>query len=447
MPISQDEFRVQPEDPPPLVSGMLTLSLDPQGRLAGLLAVPPQVEEPAGQTAQTPDWNTLFAEAGLNPADFRETQPKWVPLVESDARAAWEGTYPGQPEPKVSVEAASFRGRPVYFQVVGPWSRPERMQPFQPTTNEKVSEVIVVLVFLIILTAAAFIARRNWKLGRGDVRGASRLALYGFSVAMLYWVMRASHVPALAEEVFLFIRGLQVALLFGALIWLFYLALEPYVRRWWPHRIISWKRLLSGDFRDPLVGRDLLVGGLFGVGAALVSYARRPAAGWLGLPPAVPVPANINTLEGVRAALGEFFFVGMLLAVYSALLSFFLFFLLRLILRKGWLAAGVFWLFITVSTGLRGGAITPEQVAFDLAAGGLLGLLLVLALTRFGLLSLIAAQFFIHLCTNYPLATDLGAWYADSGLLAVALALAFAVYGFHTSLAGQPLFRGGFLQE
>jgi hypothetical protein len=138
---------------------------------------------------------------------------------------------------------------------------------------------------------------------------------------------------------------------------------------------------------------------------------------------------------------------GMMLTVYSGLLSFFVFFLLRLVLRKAWLGAGVFWLLVTVSYALRGGAVPPGVLLLDLAAGGLLALALILMLTRFGLLSVIAAQFFIHLSTSYPLTTDLTAWYADSGLLALAIALAFAVYGFHTSLAGRPLFRGRLLEE
>ena len=29
--------------------------------------------------------------------------------------------------------------------------------------------------------------------------------------------------------------------------------------------MISWNRLLAGRFRDPMVGRDLLIGGLLGV--------------------------------------------------------------------------------------------------------------------------------------------------------------------------------------
>ena len=37
------------------------------------------------------------------------------------------GVLPDRPDVAVWVEAAARRGRPVYFQVVGPWSRPNRL--------------------------------------------------------------------------------------------------------------------------------------------------------------------------------------------------------------------------------------------------------------------------------------------------------------------------------
>ena len=46
--------------------------------------------------------------------------------------------------------------------------------------------------------------------------------------------------------------------------WMLYLAIEPWIRRRWPHAIISWSRLISGQLRDPLVGRDILLGVTFG---------------------------------------------------------------------------------------------------------------------------------------------------------------------------------------
>src|SRR5437870_3095440 len=38
------------------------------------------------------------------------------------------------------------------------------------------------------------------------------------------------------------------------------ITVEPFVRRRWPQMLISWTRLLSGRFNDPMVGRDILIG-------------------------------------------------------------------------------------------------------------------------------------------------------------------------------------------
>jgi hypothetical protein len=35
---------------------------------------------------------------------------------------------------------------------------------------------------------------------------------------------------------------------------------EPYARQSWPKLMVSWQRLLNGRLRDPLVGRDVLLG-------------------------------------------------------------------------------------------------------------------------------------------------------------------------------------------
>ena len=63
------------------------------------------------------------------------------------------------------------------------------------------------------------------------------------------------------------------------MIGIFYLTIEPFLRRYWPERIIAWRRLLSGGFRDPLVGRDLLIGCLLGSSMTLLLFAQRVVAG------------------------------------------------------------------------------------------------------------------------------------------------------------------------
>src|SRR5260370_23232313 len=58
--------------------------------------------------------------------------------------------------------------------------------------------------------------------------------------------------------------ALSWALLVTALACTFYLAVEPHVRRRQPHLLVSWSRLLAGQLRDPVGGRDLLIGAAYG---------------------------------------------------------------------------------------------------------------------------------------------------------------------------------------
>jgi hypothetical protein len=122
-------------DPPMDVSGMTLLRLTPRGNLTQMIVVPPQVEKPLG-AGSAPDWAPLFSAAGLDPSKWPSAQPTWTPPVYSDARAAWSGSLAERPNIPMRVEAAAYRGKPVYFELIGPWTRPDRMQPYQPTVGE-----------------------------------------------------------------------------------------------------------------------------------------------------------------------------------------------------------------------------------------------------------------------------------------------------------------------
>ncbi len=61
-------------DPPPTLSGMVQISLDPQGRLNHLEVIPPQVEKTSAPAAAF-DWNVLFKLAGLDPGQFKSAEP------------------------------------------------------------------------------------------------------------------------------------------------------------------------------------------------------------------------------------------------------------------------------------------------------------------------------------------------------------------------------------
>ena len=53
-----------------------------------------------------------------------------------------------------------------------------------------------------------------------------------------------------------------------------------------------------------------------------------------------------------------------------------------------------------------------------------------------------AVQFFFFMNLFYTYTTDFAAWYAGGTIFALVTGAGFAVYGFHTALAGQPLLRG-----
>jgi serine/threonine-protein kinase len=433
-------IRVSPGDPPVQVSGMVNVILNPAGQLLSFTAVPPQVDEGQGQP-QPPDWSILFTEAGFDIKSFKETAPKWLPLLNSDTRAAWEGNYPGQTEIPIRIEAASFRGKPIFFSIIGPWTRPSRMQADHSSARDQASQYISLVLLLTVIIAGVLLARHNLRLGRGDRKGAFRLALVVFAAFMLAWLFRASHVPT-QGEFNLFIKITELALFVSGLVWLCYISLEPYVRRRWPQRIISWSRLLVGGWHDPLVGRDVLIGALFGTGMALLVYLSYLAPRWLGRPPDLPPTPALETLLGMQDVFGAFFWSHLTVVIFLGLIALFIFLLLNIILRREWLAIGLGWFLITLVTVLQG-----HNLAVDLIFGGLVAALLVGALVRFGLLAMIAALFFYTLCFIYPLTSNFSAWSSGGAIFALLMATALAVYGFYASLAGQPLFRGQFLQD
>ncbi|HEU5179623.1 MAG TPA: serine/threonine-protein kinase, partial [Candidatus Polarisedimenticolia bacterium] len=121
-------------DPAPTVPGMAAMVLDPSGRLVELSVVPPQQDDP-NASHDSPDYTALFAEAGLDFASFTPAEPRWVPPDYAERRHAWEGSFPGSREPPIRVEAAENAGVPVYFQVLGPWSKPTRAQPVALSTK------------------------------------------------------------------------------------------------------------------------------------------------------------------------------------------------------------------------------------------------------------------------------------------------------------------------
>src|SRR2546421_587519 len=77
------------------------------------------------------------------------------------------------------------------------------------------------------------LARDNIHLGRADWRSAFRLTGFLFVLTLASWAVSTHHVPA-RTELIIILMGLSSTLLAVGLMWIMYVALEPFVRRRWP---------------------------------------------------------------------------------------------------------------------------------------------------------------------------------------------------------------------
>ena len=348
---------VSPNNPPLVVSGMVRVILDPQGRLLRFDAVPPQVENVPARPSPPVDWAAPLAAAGLDLARFTPAEPQWLASTGFDVRAAWTGSFAHAVDVPMRVEAASWRGRLVYFHVIGPWSRPVRMQPVQITEVQRVLQWLILFVGVALFSLAVLFAWRNALRGRADIQGASRLGAFMFGCTMVVWLCTANHAPTFGQFNS-FLWATSWALFSAAASWALYMALEPHVRRRWPASMITWSCVLRRGVRHSQVGAHLLIGVAFGVAYTFLFLVRRLLGVYDASAP------NLSTLVDAPRMIGVFVsaLVG---SITFALGLFFLFFLLRALLRP-WLAAVVF---ISIMAGVQ---MAPQD--HPLISGAVAGL-------------------------------------------------------------------------
>jgi serine/threonine-protein kinase len=434
-------------DPPLIDSGMIRLRLDPEGHLLTFQAVPPD-RDPRAAPPSEPDWNRLFDLGGYEPPAFKPVEPSWVPRMYADRRAAWEGIDPRRPGMTLRLEAASYRGRPIFFRTIEPWTRArlsERVTADLPGSRlQEWASISWLVVAIAIMSGGVIMARRNLRLGRGDRKGALRLAAFMLLSAEIAWLLETHHIAS--NEFPNFMLNLAIRLLVACLVWIFYLALEPYLRRNWPQVLVSWVRLLDGRLRDPLVGRDFLFGAIFGVAYYLAGRSLIFLPAVFGIVPlrsdetgTPPIAIELSTLRGLSHVVGVPFNLPVVF-VLIPLGSLLLLLLCRVVFRKMWLAVPASLIITSLS-----GVISSTNPALDIAAnlfGMAVGLLVVF---RIGLLPFAISGLVVATLALGPLTFDTSAWYAGNTLVVLLIVGGLALYGFRTSLGGRPAFGGGMI--
>ena len=420
---------VTDSDPPQDISGMATLEMDAHGHLLHLLVVPPQVDDSRGPWGEV-NWSVLFAEAGLDMSRFAPAGPKWLPPVPFDKLSDWEGNEPQQPGAPLHVTAASYHGKPVYFQVIGQWSRPARIQESPQTLARRIGAATLNLLLLGLLAGGFFLARRNIRLGRGDRKSATRVSAVVFAASSLSSLLAGHPVAKLDASFSFFFSQVAFGLFSAATAWLTYMALEPSLRRRSPQLLISWTRLLEGRYRDPLVGRDLLAGALLGSAFASVVYFRNALPGWINIPARFPLDPGRLPLGNTAQVVSQFL-SAVSFALSTALGFVFLLVVAQLIFRNRWLAFGVSGLALFM-------ILLPGQNLFlEVPTIALEVLIVLIAITRFGLLGYALTQFFSFTLATFSQSFDFSHWYSGRSWFALLCCICLALYGFKRALGGQ----------
>jgi hypothetical protein len=118
--------------------------------------------------------------------------------------------------------------------------------------------------------------------------------------------------------------------------------------------------------------------------------------------------------------------------------------LLRVVLRRHWLAAVTFCLFWggwqTLSFYSLFGSGGTAALLFGLAAGLSAAIVNIFILIRFGVVALLASFLFDSLAQAYAMTSDFSSPFFTSSLIGPIVLIAIALYAFKVSLAGRPLF-------
>jgi len=193
---------------------------------------------------------------------------------------------------------------------------------------------------------------------------------------------------------------------------------------------------VNGQWRDPLVGQNILLGVLAGVVAVALLLFQVVAPARFGLTPMPFHPSQVLALDE------PFALVGWLLRLiidqpWQALFDLMLLFLFRLVLRRALLASCAFvamWTVVNTQTYEFHPVLGWFVVGISLSLG-------VWVYLRLGLLAGTVMYLTRSTLLAAPLTTNVSAWYAGNGLAVVAFLFALAAFGFYTSQAGRPIFQ------
>ena len=418
------ESRISYYDPPPITEGAVQMLLESDGRLVTLKVLTGDFSllsrfSPASdgeKTARTePAWQALHEAVGWQGQTLREVAPQVVPPMYVDRQRAWRTDEPRR-QGDWLLEAASYEGR-IVFADVRSVEEIDEDEYFELPLYYDIIAGALQFEWLALWLAAAVLALLNLRARRGDLRGAARLALAVALLRMGRWLLASDHAPV--DAFFDTLRlGLARSLLDAAFVWLAYLALEPTVRRLWPHSLVAWSR-----WRDAEVARSVLVGCVAGAGWALALCVDRLLVRGLGLEAEseILVEWQLQTATAGRQLLANMF-TSVVDGLTEGVLVLFLLAVLRgLFGRRRWAIAA----FVVIQAAVVSiDGLNPSLSWLTLGLS--VGVLGTWVLVRLGLLAYATALVVSYLLQTTPMTLDFASWFAESGVWTAVVVMALA---------------------
>jgi hypothetical protein len=307
------------------------------------------------------------------------------------------------------------------------------MEAARVSLTNAISGGIVLFLIVVTLVFAAITGRRRLRGGRGDWRGGARLGGFMLVCRVLWWAVTGHHTPDLQHEFTAFAIVTGLGLVQATFLFFLYLGVEPLVRKHTPELMIGWARVLQGRFHDPRVGRDVLVGAVFGCIGMLSFSLVNALPTWVPFHGQTPIAPHYGSLASVRLLLGTVLDLPGQIIV-PAFAVFGAWFLLRLLFRRTLPAAIALAAFITLR------ALGGENPVLEVPDALLTGVMTAWLITRHGLLALIASWLVRSMFLITPLPFTSSSPYAFQALLCGVAVLALVGWAFRNSLGGRPVF-------
>jgi hypothetical protein len=209
-----------------------------------------------------------------------------------------------------------------------------------------------------------------------------------------------------------------------------------------PHTLIGWSRLLAGRVRDPMVGRDVLIGVLAGAAMITTTHVLYLLPPQFGVPAPPPIQPWTSLLASVRHV--AFYLLDVVRGITFANFEvMFIVVVFRAFFRRQSVAVTLAFLVFSIAFAQTfAGNVPFGSIALTLLLSGLCVSQLLYVLLRWGLLAALVMGVVWAWLGARALTLDATLWFL---VLTACAALAF--YGFVVSLGGKSMFGTPLFEE